>query len=73
MSSLREEYLATALQGCAHLVEARVQVVDVVRLGRGGQRRQTHAGGDHGMEPQRQLVAAVARDVGGHLTLVIRG
>ena len=45
------------------LVEARVQVVDVVRLGRGRQRRQADARGDHGVQPQRQLVAAVARNV----------
>ena len=59
--------LAATKQGCAHLVEARVQVMDVMRLGRRGQRREAHAGGDRGMEPQWELVTAMPRNVGGYL------
>ena len=48
-------------------VEARVDVVQEVGLGGGGQGREADACGDGGVQPQRGLVAAVAQDVGAHL------
>ena len=48
-------------------VVARVDVVQEVGLGGGGQGGEADAGGDGGVQPQRGLVAAVAQDVGAHL------
>ena len=42
-------------------------VVDVVRLGGGGEGRKTHAGAQDRVRPAGDLVAAVAQDVGDDL------